>query len=395
MTGGGRTARRPRRLLYLMNEALFFTTHRMPVARAAKTSGFEVHVAAPFDAERVEDIKANGFAYHPIPLKRGGRGLVGELGLFAAFWRLIGALEPDLVHHVAMKPVLYGGAVSRLRRVPAVVHAITGLGHLFIREDRRARVQQQIIKRLYRFGLGHPNGRTIFQNPDDRDLFLGAGLVDPEGTVMIRGCGIDTEVFTAQPEPEGACVVMFPARLLGDKGVREFVAAARLLKADGSAARFVLVGRTDPDNPTDAGEATVRQWEAEGVVEWWGYSRNMAETLGKAHVICMPSYREGLPRVLIEAAATARAIVTADVPGCREIVRHEDNGLLVPVRDAAATTAAIRRLIEDADLRRRLAARGREIAVSDFTVERFVAETLAVYQAVMPDSSPGRIGAAC
>ena len=211
---------------------------------------------------------------------------------------------------------------------------------------------------------------------------------------MIRGCGIDTEVFAARPEPEGDCIVMFPARLLGDKGVREFVAAARRLKADGIAARFVLVGRTDSDNPTDAGEAAVRQWEAEGVVEWWGYSRNMAETLGKAHVICMPSYREGLPRVLIEAAATARAIVTADVPGCREIVRHEDNGLLVPARDAAATAAAIRRLIENTSLRRRLAARGREIAVADFAVERFVAETLAVYRAVTPNSSARCTGAA-
>ena len=148
--------------------------------------------------------------------------------------------------------------------------------------------------------------------------------------------------------------------------------------------RFVLVGRTDPDNPTDVGETGIREWEREGIVEWWGFSKDMTATLAQAHIVCMPSYREGLPRVLIEAAACGRAIVTADVPGCREIVRDGDNGFLVPVRDGQATAAAIDRLLADPGQRRRMGARGREIVQAEFSVGDFVAKSLDAYAAVLP-----------
>ena len=374
----------PPRLLFLMNEALFFTTHRLPLGLAMQKAGFDVHVAAPFDAERVAIIKARGFTWHELPLKRGAIDPFGELKLLFACLGLIRRLKPDLVHLVAMKPVIWGGMASRLLRVPAVVHAITGLGHVFIRTDLRARLLQALLKSLYRFALNHPNSRAIFQNPDDRRLFFDQALVEPRRTIMIRGCGVDMALFRPEPEPAGEPLVMFPARLLGDKGVHEFVAAARQLKREGSAARFVLVGRTDMDNPTAVDEATVQSWVRDGAVEWWGYIDNgMPATLNRAHVVCMPSYREGLPRGLIEAAACGRPIVTTDVPGCREVVRHGENGLLVPVRDAAATASAIRRLLQDGDLRRRFGQRGREIAVGEFSVERFVAESLAVYRAVL------------
>lgn len=371
------------RLLYLMNEALFFTTHRLPVAVAARTEGFEVHVAAPFDADAVAVIEGNGFTYHPIPLDRSGRSVAGELKLLAAFWRLIGAVRPTLTHHVAMKPVAYGGVVARLRRVPAVVHAVTGLGYLFIRETPAARAMRAAIKRLFRFALAHRNARVIFQNADDRALFVDDGLVDPAIAVLIPGTGVDLAAFAATPEVAGPPVVMFPARLIGDKGFNEFVGAARLLKGEGSDARFVLVGRTDPVNPTAVDEAAVRRLIDQGIVEWWGFRRDMAAVLPQAHVVCMPSYREGLPRVLIEAAACGRPIVTADVPGCRAIVRDGDNGLLVPARDTARTAAAIRTLLADPALRRRFGQRGRAIAEAEFGVEAFVACTLAVYRTVM------------
>jgi glycosyltransferase involved in cell wall biosynthesis len=239
---------------------------------------------------------------------------------------------------------------------------------------------------LYRFALHHPNARVIFQNPDDLGLFLERRLVDPETVVMIRGCGVDMDLFRPRPAgvPENEVRVMFPARILGDKGVNEFVAAARMLKAEGTRGRFILVGRRDPLNPTDVPEATIRGWEAEGLVEWWGFRTDMPTVLPQAHVICMPSYREGLPRGLIEAAACGLPIVTADVPGCREVVRHEDNGLLVPARDGRATAAALRRLIDDAGLRARMGARSRARAVAEFSVEQFVADTLAAYAAVDP-----------
>ena len=379
------TAARPR-LLFLMNEALFFTTHRLPVALAARAAGLEVHVAAPFDAGPVDVIRSQGFAWYDLPLKRGGLSVAGELRLFAAFVRLLREVDPVLVHHVAMKPVIWGGVASRLTGRPAVVHAITGLGFLFIRDDAKARLLRALIRPLYRFALHHPNGRVIFQNPDDLAQFTEHRLMRPEDVVTIRGCGVDLTDYRPAPPDAGdrPPVVMFPARIIGDKGVREFVDAARRLRAQGVRARFLLVGRRDPDNPTDVPEAEIRGWEADGIVEWQGFATDMPATLRGADIVCMPSYREGLPRVLIEAAATGLPIVTADVPGCREVVADGDNGFLVPVRDGAATAAALARLIGDAGLRRRMGERSRAIAEAEFSVERFVAETLAAYRAVLP-----------
>jgi len=371
------------RLLMVLNDAPFFITHRLPVALAARDAGFEVHVAVPHDDGPVVLMRQKGLQHHDIPLKRGARHVGGELALILRLWRIIGSVRPDVLHAVTMKPVLYAGLVARLRRVPAVVHAITGLGYLFLIDGLAARLQRAFVKRLYRFALSHRNAVAIFQNPDDLQLFRDNRLVDPAITVMIRGCGVDMTRFARRPEPRGKPVVVFPARILGDKGVHEFVAAARRLH---DRATFLLVGRTDPDNPTDVGDAGIRAWEREGILTWQGFANDMPAALAQANIVCMPSYREGLPRVLIEAAAIGRAIVTTDVPGCREIVRHEENGLLVPARDETATAAAVQRLIEDPALRHRLADEGRARAETEFSVELFVDQSLDAYRRVSPSS---------
>lgn len=373
-----------RRLLIVVQEALFFTTHRLPIGLAMQQRGWEVHVAAPADAVIAAQLNKQGFHLHPIPLVRGGRDPLAELRLLFAMLRLVRRLQPALLHLVSIKPIIWGGLAARLLGAPAVAHAITGLGFLFIRQDGRTGMLRRLVERLYALALKHPNSIAIFQNDDDRTLFEHRGMIQPGRWVMIRGCGVDMTVFAQAPEPvidaDHPPVVMFPARLLGDKGVHEFVGAAQRLKAAGHKARFVLVGRRDPDNPTDIGTALLQQWIDSGVVEYWGYAEDMPAMLARAHVIVMPSYREGLPRGLIEAAAVGRAIVTADVPGCREVVRHGENGLLVPVRDTEATARAIAQLLGDADLRQRLALRGRAIAEAEFSVERFVAESLASYK---------------
>ena len=374
-----------KRLLFILNDAPFFVSHRLSLAVAARDAGFEVHVAVAHESGAVDTIRSVGIHHHDIPLKRAARGPVGEIRLIGTLARIIRDLRPDLIHAVTMKPVLYGGALARLLQVPAVVNAVTGLGYLFLIEGAMANLQRTFVKRLYKFALGHPNGRAIFQNPDDLKLFLDGRLVDPGIGVIVKGTGVDMTLFTALPEPEGEPVVMFPARVIGDKGIHEFVAAARHLREQGRRARFVIAGRTDPDNPTDVGESTIREWEREGMVEWWGFREDMSATLSKAHIICMPSYREGLPRVLIEAAACGRPIVTADVPGCREIVRDGENGTLVPVKDGTATANAIDRLLQDPMLRQRMGLRSRKIAEAEFAVDKFVSDTFAVYEAVMPE----------
>ena len=248
------------RVLFILNDAPFFVSHRLSLAIGIRDAGFEVHVAVADDPAAVATIEAAGLRHHDIPLKRGARGPLGELRLIARLANLIRSLHPDLVHAITMKPVLYGGGLARLLKVPAVVNAVTGLGYLFLIEGTLARLQRTIVKRLYKFALGHPNSRTIFQNPDDLSLFVENGLVDPGSSVIIKGTGVDMEKYRVVPEPEGEPAVMFPARVIGDKGIHEFVAASKVFKSRGLQARFVIVGRTDPENPTDVGEPTIRQW---------------------------------------------------------------------------------------------------------------------------------------
>lgn len=384
-----------RRLLIVVQEALFFTTHRLPVGRAMQRRGWTVHVAAPADAAIAARLESEGFVFHPIPLTRSRQNPLAELKLLLVLLGLCLRLRPDLLHLVSVKPVVWGGLVARLARLPGVVHAITGLGYVFIQSDDRADTKtgllRQLIERLYRLALGYSRSIAIFQNPDDLAVFEARGMVPADRWVMIKGCGVDMQVFAEQPEPtidaEHPPVVMFPARLLGDKGVREFVTAAEILRAEkakeSSRARFVLVGRRDPDNKTDIGAEQLQAWIDAGTVEYWGFAADMPAVLARGHIIVLPSYREGLPRGLIEAAAIGRAIVTTDAPGCREVVRHEENGLLVPVGDGKATADAIRRLLNDPALRHRMAAASRAIAVGEFSVEQFVAASLQTYDRVL------------
>lgn len=370
------------RLLFLGNNGPTFVTHRLVLARAAKARGWHVHAAVPYQEAWTDRIRQAGIDAHDIPLKRGGRDPLGEWRLFQACRALIARLRPDIVHCITLKPILYGGIAARLGKVPAVVHAMTGLGYLFLNEDWRTRAQRRLALRGYAFALGHRNARAVFQNEHDRAAFVERGLVAPDRVAMIPGVGVDLADYAASPEPPesaGPPIVGFPARIIGDKGVHEFVAAARQLKAAGVDARFALIGRTDSDNPTEVKEATIRQWEAEGIVEWWGFQFNMPMAYARCHILCMPSYMEGWPKVLVEAAACARPVVTTDVPGCRDVVRDGDTGLLVPPRDAGATAAALRRLIEDAALRRRLGEAARARAEREFSAARFIADSLAVY----------------
>ena len=375
-----------RRLLFILNDASFFVSHRLSIAAAAREAGLEVHVAVAYDASAVSIIEATGVHHHDIPLRRGARNPLGELRLILRLARIIRLLRPDLVHTVTMKPVLYGGSIARLMKVPAVVNAVTGLGYLFLLEGALAKLQRGLIKHIYRFALRQPNGCTIFQNPDDLDMFVNEELVKPQDSTIIGGTGVDMNQFQFLPEPDNESIVMFPARVIGDKGIHEFVAAAKKLKDEGHLARFVIVGRTAPDNPADVGEPKIREWERDGVVEWWGFSNDMANTLPKALIVCMPSYREGSPRALIEAAACGRPIVTADVPGCREIVRHGENGFLVPVRDSAATAHAISKLLSDEELRRQMSRRSRKMAEQEYAMDHFIAKTFAIYEKLIPGS---------
>jgi glycosyltransferase involved in cell wall biosynthesis len=371
--------RKPR-LLYLVAEDWYFCSHRLPLAVAARERGFDVTVATRVQRHG-EQIRAAGLDLVPLRLERHSHNPVRELGALVEIIGIYRHLRPDVVHHVAIKPVLYGSIAARLTHTSAVVNAIAGLGYVASSNDLRARLLRPAIQMAYRLLLNRRGSRLIVQNPDDVDALTKSHIVDRDRVTLIRGSGVDTRYFSPTPESEGPCLTVLPARLVRDKGVVEFVEAARLLRAQGVDARFALVGEPDPGHPAEIAQSELERWQAEGVVEYWGWCEDMRAVYLQAHVVCLPSYREGLPKALIEAAACGRPVVTCDVPGCREVVRDGDNGLLVPPRTVEPLAQALRRLIDDAGLRARMGARSRERALAEFSIERVVADTLALYLA--------------
>lgn len=359
-----------RRLLFVVNNPAFFMSHRVPVALAAQRAGYDVHVAT-MDGPAVADIEALGMTHHAIPMTRSGKHPLQELGTLLALLRLFRRLRPQVVHLVTIKPVLYGGIAARLARVPGMVAAISGLGFVFLSNSLKMRLVRAVVARLYRLALGHRNSRVIFQNGADRDLLKSLGAVRDEQVVLIRGGGVDLDLCRALPEPPAPPVVVtMVARLLRDKGVQEFVQAARLLRERGVPVTMRLVGGVDAGNPASATPAEVEAWQREGCVQALGERADVPQQYADSHIAVLPSYREGLPKSLIEAAACGRAVVTTDVPGCRDAIDPGKTGLLVPVRDPQALADAIARLAGDATQRQAMGAAGRALAEREFNIER-------------------------
>lgn len=373
--------RRPERkrpiLLFVVNADWFFLSHRLPIAERALQLGFNVAVAAS-DSGMGEEIQRHGMHFYPLPLRRNSCNPIRELRCIVRLLIIFLALRPELVHHVTIKPVLYGSLVSRFLRQGAVVNAISGLGFTFTAR-LRARVVRGLISPLYRFALRHPRSRVIVQNPEDLQFLIAGRFARRKQLVLIRGSGVDCREFSPAPMPDGPPIVMLISRMLWDKGVGEFVEAANTLGIPDGGVRFVLVGSPDPDNPSSVPQQMIDEWVEQGIVESWGWRDDVAAILKEASVVVLPSYREGLPKVLLEAAATARPIVATDVPGCREIVQDGVNGFLVPARDSGALAEAIRELLQSFTLRDKFGRNGRKLVESGFSVDRIVEQTVEVY----------------
>ena len=372
------------RLAFFVTADWYFCSHRLPLAIAARDAGHEVHVITHVD-RHAHVIREAGLQLHPVKLSRGGTQPVAEARAIAQVTALYRRIRPDLVHHVSVKPVLYGSIAATLAGVPSVVNAFTGLGYLFTSRQPRARLLRALVEPALRAFLNGRGRCVVMQNRDDLELLAMRRVVDGRHAVLIRGSGVDTRRFAATAQPEGVPLVVLPARLLGDKGVSEFVEAADQLRAEGVAARFALVGPVEDQNPSAVPEARVRDWVARGSVEWWGAREDMPEVFRQAAIVCLPSHREGLPKALLEAASSARAMVATDVPGCREIAREGITGRLVPARDPQALAAALRELIAAPATRARMGEAGAAIARAEFSVEAVCAQTLALYERLLDD----------
>lgn len=367
-------------LVFVVNNADFLVSHRLILVRGALKAGYRVTAIAPA-GPGLKRLGEEGCDTRVWRLRRTGQQPHEEVLALAELVALYRSLKPDLVHHVTVKAMLYGSLAARATHVRGVVNAVSGLGYVFLSSGLRARLRRQVLRAGYRMALTTPGSAVILQNDDDERTLRELGVLDGARVVKIRGSGVDLNRFPPTPEPGGKPLVVMPARMLVDKGVREFVAAARILGT--SSARFALVGGEDEGNPAGVPRAELEGWVKEGVVEWWGHQADMPAVYRQANVVCLPSYREGMPKALLEAAGMGRAIVTTDVPGCRDAVAFGAIGRLVPVKNAAALAQALGELIASTAERSRLAGLAAAYAEQHFKEDRVLASHLELYQSLL------------
>jgi glycosyltransferase involved in cell wall biosynthesis len=366
------------KLLFLVTEDWYFCSHRLPVARAARDGGLAVAVATRV-RDHGEQIRGEGFALHPLDWKRSGDGFLGGLRALREIVRLYRRENPDIVYHVALKPVLFGGIAVRLafppHLTPSVVSAVMGLG-----TSAAAPWRRRVLGWALRLAAGH--GVVIVQNPEDRAALVRFGFA-PSRITLVRGSGVDTEHFAALPPPPN-CTVALVGRMLRSKGVFEAVAAIRSLRAEGMAIDLLLAGASDPDSRDSLSEAELAALAREPGITWLGHVVDVREVWRRAAIAVLPSsYGEGVPKSLLEAASCGRPIVASNMPGCREVVVPGETGLLVPAHDVPALAKAIAALAGDPKLRARLGAAGRARVVAEFSEGAIAEQTLALLRSVI------------
>lgn len=337
------------------------------MVREMTAAGHEVVTCSPLpDPDTLAALAQMGVQHIAFDLQRTGMNPLADWRTYRQLRLIIGRVQPDHVLAYTIKPVIYGCLAATGLGVPGVHAMITGLGTAFEKTGPVGETLGAVARFLYRRALARVD-TVFFQNPDDRDTFTGLELVTPGKAVLINGSGINTERFARQPLPSGPVVFLLIARLLREKGVREYAAAARLLRQQGRRCRCQILGFFDR-HPQAISPAEMDRWVADGDVEYLGQTDDVRPALAGCTVYCLPSYREGLPRTVLEAMATGRAIVTTDAPGCRETVIDGQNGYLVPVRDPRALARAMARYIAEPELAATHGARSRDIAVETYTV---------------------------
>ncbi len=371
------------RLLYIIQNSDVFVSHRLPIAECALEQGFEVHLATHVLRHR-ELIESKGIKVHHFPL-------LGKLpfGIREAWASLILlyiflSVRPQLIHAVAIRCILLGGFVARVMRTPARVFAVAGVGYYFIEAKEDRSFFRKILVLFMRFAINNKQSITIFQNDDDLQLCRFFGVTVSRPTVMIRGSGVNLDEFHPPSSVDRVGVVVgLPARIQAHKGVREYAEAARIVKERHPEVRFALLGKIDNDNPTALHPSELKSWESDKLVEPWGLQTDMPNALKKLSIACLPSYREGLPKALLEAAATGLPIVTTDVPGCRDVINDGTEGFIVPAKDPKALAEALTKLIESQSLREKMGSAARKRAEEHFGIEKVVAAHLKTYDQIM------------
>ena len=367
------------KVVLFANTDWYLYNFRRSLALRAQAAGHDVLLVSP-PGPYGKKLVALGLRWMPAPMERDSLNPLREMALVYWLWRLVRAEQADVVHGFTIKSAIYGAIAARLGGA-ARVNAVAGLGYVFISNAPKARILRPIVRILMRVALGGNRARLVLQNYDDVEMFVRSGLADPNNIRLIPGSGVDCELFSPSKGDRGKVFsVVLAARMLWDKGVREFVEAAEVLKGDGRNIRFVLAGMPDPGNPATIPESVLQEWHSRGVVEWLGHVDDMPRLLASVDIVTLPSYREGLPKSLIEAAACGRPLIATDVPGCRSVITDGVDGILVPVRDSRALASAIARLQDDPLHAQRLGNAARLKAVAEYDDRIIVDRTLAVYE---------------
>ena len=373
------------KVILFANTDWYLFNFRLPLARALKARGHEVLLVSPA-GDYGERLRRAGFRWEALPMDRRSLNPFRELRVLFHLWRLYAREQPRVVHHFTIKCVVYGSMAAALARVAAGVNAVDGLGYVFTNHALKARLLRPVVRWLMRLVLGNDRSRLMLLNQDDVVAIEQAKIAPASRVRLVKGSGVDLAQFqpTAPPPMSGGVTrVLVAARLLWDKGIGEYVSAARQLRGEGLAIRFALAGAPDPGNPAAIAQSQLDDWAQEGVMELLGHVDDMAAQYARTDIAVLPSYREGLPKGLIEAAACALPLVTTDVPGCREVVTHEVDGLLVPAKDAVALADAIRRLHQNPEWARQLGQAARARAFAEFDERIVIEQTLGVYQELL------------
>lgn len=367
------------KILFFVTEDWYFVSHRLNLALAAMNAGYEVVLVTRI-RENAGVIQEAGIRVISFENERRS---MNPFSVFGQVMRLIKIYRkecPEIIHHVALKTVILGTVASLFCGKTRVINAITGLGWLYTSSGGVAALIGKAVRKVLPLLLNKTH--IIVQNPDDKNWLTELG-VSSKKICLIRGSGVDTKLFLPKANADEEVSVVLVARMLWDKGVNEFVEAAKILKQQGVNAKFILVGAPDPSNRASVPIQTLEEWNDLGVIEWWGKRNDMPEVLSGISIACLPSYREGLPKSLLEAAAAGLPIVATDVPGCREVVKDGGNGFLAPVRNSEVLAEKIGVIIKDHGLRKKMGKESRKMAEQQFSIEKVNSETLKLYQEVL------------
>ena len=373
-----------KKILFLINDLNFFISHRLPISESAVRKGYNIVIgygetggADPFF------LKQKGFKIKSIFMRRGSINLINEFITFFNILKFFKKEKPDLVHLVTIKPYLYGGIASQILKIPSVVSAVSGLGTLFTSKNLKSNILRIFLYPIYKLAFNHCNQKVIIQNLDDLKVLTELGYFKLSKSKLIKGSGVNLKNFKKLKEVNEFPTICFAGRLIREKGVFEFISAARILKQRNINAKFLLSGILDDKNPSSLNRFEIDKIKNEGFVEVLGYQKDIPTLYEKSHIICLPSYREGFPKALVEAAAAARAIVTTDVPGCRDSIIRNKTGLIVPVKNSKKLADALQWLIENPKERVAMGKAGRELAEKEYSIEKIVREHLEIYEELL------------